>query len=120
MSEQLDDPWGQIEDKEYVSFNEEKNNNVVEITFMDNTFSPKVSPQFGNLQFEFNVIETKEPGIPKTFSPSSNRLMIKLKAERPLEGKTFKIERFGEGFKTDYAIADRTQALKQQEKLDTK
>jgi len=53
------------------------------------------------------VIETKEPGVIKVFSPSSNRLMRKLKEQRPLEGKTFKIERFGEGFSTDYALAQR-------------
>ena len=90
-----------------------------QITFINNTFTPKVSPQFGNLQYEFEVIETKEPGIIKIFSPSSNRLMRKLKEVRPLEGKTIKIERFGEGFKTDYAIADRTEAIKK-ETLNTK
>lgn len=105
---QIADPWDTVNDKEYVVFDVEKNNNVIEVTFIDNQMEPKVSPQFGSLQFNFNVIETREPGIIKIFSPSSQRLMRKLKELRPLEGKTIKMERFGEGFATDYDIADRT------------
>lgn len=105
MNEQIEDPWDNISEKEFVTFDKERNNNVIEIQFIDNKFVPKVSPQFGNVQYEFEVIEFKEPGRIKTFSPSSARLMRKLKEERPLESKWFKIERFGEGFQTDYAIA---------------
>ena len=108
-NEKLADPWEQISDKEYVSFDPEKNNNVIEITFIDNKFIPKVSPQFGNTQYEFEVIETSEPKVIKLFSPSSARLMRQLKKHLPLEGKTFKIERYGEGFLTDYEIAEMKQ-----------
>lgn len=104
--EQINDPWEQISEKEFVGFDKEKNNNVIEIQFIDNKFIPKVSPQFGNVQYEFEVIERKDLEVIKTFNPSSARLMRKLKAELPLEGKWFKIERFGEGFSTDYAIAE--------------
>lgn len=115
MSEQLNDVWDTIEDKEYVTFDKDKNNNVIDIKFIDNTFNPKVSAQFGNLQYEFEVIEEKDREHIKIFSPSSSRLMRKLKENRPLEGKAFKIERFGEGFNTDYEIAPVT--WKEQEKL---
>lgn len=109
MSEQkepINDVWETIEDKEYVSFDMEKNNNVIEIQFIDNNFNPKISPQFGTLQYEFEVIESNDLDHIKTFSPSSNRLMRKLKEHRPLASKWFKIERFGEGFKTDYEIVE--------------
>lgn len=104
--EQINDPWEQISEKEFVGFDKERNNNVIEIQFIDNKFVPRVSPQFGNVQYEFEVIESKELQVIKTFSPSSARLMRKLKELRPLEGKWFKIERFGEGFGTDYSIAE--------------
>lgn len=104
--EKVADPWDDISEREFVTFDKDKNNNVIEIQFIDNKFIPKVSPQFGNVQYEFEVIERKDPGVIKTFSPSSARLMRKLKGQRPLEGKWFKIERFGEGFTTDYAIAE--------------
>ena len=108
-NEQISDPWENISDMEYVTFDIDKNNNVIEITFIDNKFIPKVSPQFGNTQYEFEVIESKEPGIIKLFSPSSSRLMRQLKKQLPLMDKTFKIERFGEGFNTDYEIAEMKQ-----------
>lgn len=111
VNEQISDPWDNISDKEYVTFDMDKNNNVIEITFIDNKFVPKVSPQFGNTQYEFEVIEPKEPGIIKLFSPSSTRLMRQLKKYTPLEGKTFKMERFGEGFLTDYEIAEMKQSV---------
>lgn len=104
-NKQINDPWDNISDKEYVTFDPEKNNNVIDIQFIDNKFVPKVSPQFGNTQYEFEVIERKELGVIKLWSPSSARLMRKLKEQRPLEGKWFKIERFGEGFLTDYELA---------------
>ena len=108
-NEQISNPWENISDMEYVTFDIDKNNNVIEITFIDNKFIPKVSPQFGNTQYEFEVIESKEPGIIKLFSPSSSRLMRQLKKQLPLMDKTFKIERFGEGFNTDYEIAEMKQ-----------
>lgn len=104
--EKVLDPWDDISEREFVTFDKDKNNNVIEIQFIDNKFIPKVSPQFGNIQYEFEVIERKDLGVIKTFSPSSARLMRKLKEQRPLEGKWFKIERFGEGFNTDYAITE--------------
>lgn len=104
--EKVQDPWDTIPDKEYVVFDKDANNNIIEVQFIDNKFVPKVSPQFGNMQYEFEVIETKEPGVIKLFSPSSARLMRKLRKELPIEGKTFMIEREGEGFTTDYKITE--------------
>lgn len=115
IDESIPNPWEQISEKEFVSFDKEKNNNVIDIQFIDNNFTPKVSSQYGNLQYEFEVIERKDPGVIKTFSPSSARLMRKLKGELPLEGKWFKIERFGEGFTTDYALAEQKRPAAQEE-----
>ena len=109
IDEQINNPWENISDKEYVTFDVDKNNNVIEITFIDNKFVPKVSPQFGNTQYEFEVIETKEQGVIKLFSPSSAKLMRQLKKLLPLEKKTLKIERYGEGFQTEYEIAEMKQ-----------
>jgi len=103
MSDQIDDPWNMIEEKEYAAFKEEKKN-ILNLTFLENNFTSRKNPQYGNLQYDFQVMEVEEPGLIKTFSPSSNRLMNKLKAEVPLEGKTFRIERFGKAFDTDYTI----------------
>lgn len=104
--EKVQDPWESIPDKEYVTFDKDTNNNIIEIQFIDDKFVPKVSPQFGNTQYEFEIIERKELGVIKLFSPSSTRLMRKLKEHRPLESKWFKIERIGEGFLTDYELAE--------------
>jgi len=103
MAEQIDDPWNTIEEKEYAAFNVEKDNILI-LTMLENGFTPRKNPQYGNIQYDFQVIDVSEPGQIKTFSPSSNRLMVKLKEFIPLENKTFKIQRIGEGFKTDYEV----------------
>lgn len=114
MAEQIDDPWNMIEQKEYASFDKEKDNTLI-LTMLENSFTPRSNPQYGNIQYDFQVIEVIEPGVIKTFSPSSNRLMVKLKEHIPLEGKTFKIVRIGEGFKTDYTL-DKIELTKDQKK----
>lgn len=103
MAEQIDDPWNMIEEKEYAAFTEEKKNTLV-LTMLENGFTPRKNPQYGNIQYDFQVIEVEEPGTIKTFSPSSNRLMVKLKEHIPLEGKTFKMVRIGKGFETGYTL----------------
>lgn len=104
MAEQLDDPWQQIEEKEFASFDEQVNQNVLYLIFLDNAFTPKKNPQYGNIQYEFQVMELIEMGKIKTFSPSSNRLMVELKKHIPLLDKAFKITRIGEGFGTKYDV----------------
>lgn len=88
------------ENSAYVKFMAD-NNNTVRVKFLNGEPVESVN-QYENPQYDFQV---SEEGQIKTFSVTSIRLMLKLKANRPLDGKEFCIQRVGTGMQTQYNVS---------------
>lgn len=58
---------------------------------------------FEKVSYTFSVTEDKAE---KLMGVTSKRLMLKLKAYHPLEGKTFAIKRIGANMDTDYDVTE--------------
>jgi len=106
MSEQKDlNVWndGSLEETEmiYLNFNPDKNNTV---NYQMLCNDPSVNEnKFGKPQWTFEVLD-KDTKKVMSHSITSKRYMRGLADYTPLEGKTFCVQRKGEGMDTDYHV----------------
>lgn len=96
MSDAVIGSFEDIQEVEFIKFDK----GLIKIRFTSNEFLVKDNA-YNNKCYEFAVVEGKED---KILSITSKRLMLKLKAHHPLEGKVFEIERTGAGMDIDYAV----------------
>ena len=75
---------------------------TVTVTFESDEFLKGLN-SFQKTSYTFAV---SEDGEERLMGVTSKRLMLKLKVEQPLGGKTFKIERIGKDMDTDYKITE--------------
>lgn len=96
MSDAVIGSFDDIEEVEFIKFDQ----GAITVRFTSSEFLVKDNA-FNNKCYEFAVVEGKED---KILSITSKRLMLKLKAHHPLEGKVFEIERTGAGMEIDYTV----------------
>jgi len=92
---------GELDKVEYIKFDAAKDGEVV-VTILDN-FPAASKNKFGAITYDFEVYEESSQSL-RCLSVTSMRLMRKLKAFIPLEGKKFSIKRCGEAMNTDYNV----------------
>jgi len=99
--------WDDIQetDDEDRVFHGFKEHNPIIAQFEEDTYITAAT-KFGNNVYMFRISTTTKDN--KVFSAwlttSSKRLMLLLKKQLPLKGKTFEIMRIGEGYDTNYKV----------------
>lgn len=92
---------GSFEDIQEVEWVDWKQGSV-RVTFETSEFLVGLNT-FDKQSYTFSVTEG---GIEKLMGVTSKRLMLKLKAYHPLEGKSFTIKRIGSNMETDYEVTE--------------
>lgn len=95
--------WDSATQGSFVSYGED---GTATVLFTDNDFEISEKPdKWGRSAYDFSVIQNNKSVV---LSVGSIRLMNALKTILPLEGKTVKISRTGEGTGTKYEVQDVT------------
>lgn len=90
-----------IQEIEWVKWDE----GVVKVGFSSSEFLKGLN-SYNKTSFTFAV---EQGGDEKLMGITSKRLMLKLKAHHPLEGKVFEIKRIGVDMETDYEVQEVTE-----------
>ena len=93
---------GSLDEMEYIGFS--KDETTISVKFLEDEPNLSVN-KFNTVTYDFQVMDMSTKTV-KVFGVTSKRLMRHLKAQLPISGKTFKIERVGDGMKTDYELKE--------------
>ena len=96
----------ETEDEDRVFWGFKEHNPIITQFEEDNYIT--TATKFGNNVYMFRITTTTKDNkvISAWLTTSSKRLMLLLKKQLPLRGKTFEVTRIGEGYDTNYTVEE--------------